>query len=74
MECELLEFLDTRHVSGIVGKIVNVKADENVLDEQGKIDASKIKAIMFDQFRNGYYWVGAKVAQAWNAGKDLMKK
>ena len=53
---------------------MNVKADENVLDEKGKIDASKIKAIMFDQFRNGYYGVGAKVAQAWNAGKDLMKK
>ena len=24
MECELLDFLDTEHVSGIVGKIVNV--------------------------------------------------
>ena len=28
MECELLEFMDTEHVSGIVGKIVNVKAEE----------------------------------------------
>ncbi|MBR6480183.1 MAG: flavin reductase family protein [Thermoguttaceae bacterium] len=74
MECELLEFLDTEHVSGIVGKIVNVKAEENVLDEKGKVDASKLRAIMFDQFRTGYYGVGPKVAQAWNAGKDLMKK
>ena len=74
MECELLEFLESDHVSGIVGKIVNVKANEELLDEAGKIDASKIKAIMFDQFRNGYYGVGPKVAQAWNAGAGLMKK
>lgn len=27
---------------------------------------------MFDQFQNGYYSTGEKVATAWNAGKDLM--
>ena len=74
MECELLDLLETEHVSGIVGRIVNVKANEELLDEAGKIDASKIKAIMFDQFRHGYYGVGPKVAQAWNAGAGLMKK
>ena len=35
MECELLEFVDTEHISGIVGKIVNVKAEESVLSENG---------------------------------------
>ena len=74
MECELLEFLETEYVSGIVGKIVNVKAEEAVLSENGKVDPAKLQALMIDQFQNGYYSTGEKVAAAWNAGIELMKK
>ena len=74
MECGLLEFLKTDHVSGIVGRIVNVKAEEAVLSENGKVDPAKRHALMFDQFQNGYYATGGKVGQAWNAGAALMKK
>ncbi|MCM1233739.1 MAG: flavin reductase family protein [Ruminococcus flavefaciens] len=74
MECELLEFLETEYVSGIVGKIVNVKADENVLDENGTVNPVKLKALAFDSFQHGYYSIGEKVATAWNVGSELMKK
>lgn len=74
MECELLEFLHTDYVDGIVGKIVNVKAEEEVLDENGKVDVTKSGVIMFDQFQHGYYTTGEKVGMAWNAGAELMKK
>ena len=74
MECELLEFLHTDYVDGIVGKIVNVKAEEAVLSENGKVDPAKLNALIFDQFQHGYYVTGKRVGQAWNAGKDLMKK
>lgn len=74
MECELLEFLETEYVSGIVGKIVNVKAEEKVLSENGKVDPVKLKALTFDQFQHGYYTTGEKIAKAWNAGAELMKK
>ena len=74
MECELLEHLKDEYVSAIVGKIVNVKAEESVLTEKGKVDVTKLRALMFDQFRSGYYVTGEKVGQAWNAGKDLIKK
>ena len=74
MECELLEFLHSDYVDGIVGKIVNVKAEEAVLGENGKVDPAKLNALMFDQFQNGYYVTGEKVGKAWNAGAALMKK
>ncbi len=74
MECELLEFLHSDYVDGIVGKIVNVKADEAVLNEKGKVEPEKLNAILFDQFRNGYYAIGEKVGKAWNAGAALMKE
>ena len=74
MECELLEFLHSDYVDGIVGRIVNVKAEEAVLDEKGRVDVEKLRALMFDQFRHGYYLTGEKVGQAWNAGAAWMKK
>lgn len=74
MECELLEFLNTEYVSGIVGKIINVKAEEHVLSENGTIDPVKLKALTFDQFQHGYYTTGEKIAKAWDAGTKLMKK
>ncbi len=74
IECELLDILDTEFISGIVGKIVNVKAEESVLSKNGKVDPEKLNALMFDQFQHGYYATGAKVGQAWNAGVSLMKK
>ncbi|MBQ3401243.1 MAG: flavin reductase family protein [Lachnospiraceae bacterium] len=74
MECELLEFLESEHVQGIVGKIVNVKAEEAVLNDAGKVDPEKLHALIFDQFLHGYYTTGAKAGTAWNAGAALMKK
>ena len=74
MECELLEHLKDEYVSAIVGRIVNVKADEEVLDEKGKVDVTKTRTLIFDQFRSGYYVTGEKVGQAWNAGKDINLK
>jgi hypothetical protein len=53
---------------------VNVKADEAVLGEKGKVDPKKLNAILFDQFQNGYYAIGDKVGSAWNAGVKWMKK
>ena len=74
MECELLEFLHSDYVDGIVGKIVNVKAEEAVLNEKGKVKPEKLRALIFDQFQSGYYVTGEKVGKAWNAGAALMKK
>lgn len=73
MECELLEMLDTEYVSGVVGKIVNVKAEESVLSEDGKVDPARLKALAFDNYQNGYYSMGEKFADAWGIGMDWMK-
>jgi len=74
MECELDRFLDDGNFFAVIGKIVNTAADESVLDERGKVEPKKLNAILFDQFRNGYYAIGEKVGKAWNAGAGLMKE
>lgn len=72
MECELAEVVETEHLHAVVGKIVNVAADEEVLDENGKVDPAKLHALAFDNFQSGYYVMGEKTGQAWDAGKSLM--
>lgn len=74
MECELAEVVKTENMHAIVGKIVNTKAEESVIDDSGKVNPEKLNALIFDQFRSGYYVTGEKAGKAWNAGADLMKK
>ena len=73
MECELAEIVETDNLYAVVGTIVNVSADEKVLGEGGRVDPAKLNALIFDQFRAGYYVAGDKVGQAWNAGSALAK-
>lgn len=73
MECELAEIVRTEHFHGVIGKIVGVVADEGVLTAEGKVDASRLNAILFDQFGRDYYTVGEPIAKAWNAGKEWMR-
>lgn len=53
------------------GEIVNVSVDERVLDENGKVDASKVSPIIFDPFNNDYLKIGEKVGNAFSDGKAL---
>lgn len=74
LECKVVECQSQPYGLRVLGQIVDVLADEEVLDERGKVDPKKLNAFIFDQFQNGYYAVGEKVGQAWNAGAGLMKK
>lgn len=74
LECEVVEMQNQPYGLRVLGKIVNVIADEKILDENGKIDAGKIQAFAFDQMQYGYYAIGEKVGQAWHSGADLVKK
>ena len=74
LECKVAEIQHPSYGFRVVGEIVNVLADEKVLDEKGKVDPTKLNAFVFDQMRSGYYAVGEKVGQAWQSGAKLMKK
>ena len=74
LECEVVEMQTQPYGLRVLGKIVNVIADEKVLDDAGKIDAGTLGAFAFDQMQHGYYAVGEKVGQAWHSGADWMKK
>ena len=72
MECKLVEEVETENLQMTVGRIVNVLADEAVLDEAGNVDAAKLNALLYDHFGKCYRVTGERAGGAWNAGKDLM--
>lgn len=67
LECELLEGASNW---GIVGKVINVTADESVMDEDN-VDISKVEAIAFDPYTHGYYKVTERVGNAFKDGLQL---
>ena len=73
LECEVVEMQQQPYGLRVLGKIVNVRADDKVLDANGNIDVAKINAFVFDQVKYGYYSIGEKIGQAWHSGADLLK-
>lgn len=57
----------------IIGKIINVTVDENVLDADGTIDFTKFQPIAFEPAHNNYHVLGQKVADAFACGRELDK-
>ncbi|HIT22729.1 MAG TPA: flavin reductase family protein [Candidatus Scybalousia intestinigallinarum] len=72
IECEFIEYQDNEYGCGVVGKIVNVSADEKVL-VNGNVDVSLVNAISFDPYTHGYYKVSERVGNAFKDGLKLKK-
>lgn len=72
LECEFIEYQDNEYGCGVIGKVVNVVADEKVLVD-GKIDMSLVNAIAFDPYTHGYYQVTKRVGEAFHDGMQLKK-
>ena len=68
VECKLVKFNE----DGIcVGEIVNVSADESILDESGTIDVQKLDPIIYDSVTHAYRRLGDAVGRAFSDGKKL---
>ena len=72
LECEFIEYQDGEYGCGVIGKVVNVTADESVIVD-GKIDMSLVNAIAFDPYTHGYYKVTERVGEAFKDGIQLKR-
>ena len=71
-ECEFIEYQDDEYGGGVIGKVVNVTADENVMSGD-KVDIELVDAIAFDPYTHGYYKVTERVGNAFKDGLQLKK-
>ena len=68
LECTLVSY--DAETCRMVGRIVNVCADERVLTE-GKIDPMKLRPIIYDGANHTYHVIGEQVGRAFHDGTAL---
>ena len=69
LECEVISY--DEETCRLVGRIVNVSADESILGENGKVDVSKLQPITYDSMNHAYLVLGEKVGNAFHDGLIL---
>lgn len=69
LECKLISY--DEKTCRLVGEIVNVCADERILDENGKIDLHKFSPITYDPVHHTYRKIGDVVGKAFSDGLKL---
>lgn len=69
IECKVICY--DKEACRLVGEIVNVSADESVLNENGVVDPTKLRPITYDAMNHAYLALGGKVGNAFQDGLTI---
>jgi flavin reductase (DIM6/NTAB) family NADH-FMN oxidoreductase RutF len=69
LECEVISY--DEETCRLVGRIVNVSADESVLGDNGKVDVTRLRPITYDSMNHDYLALGEKIGNAFQDGVAL---
>lgn len=75
LECRAIEI--SQSVLGetyVIGEVVNMSADESILNADGNIDLGKLLPVIYDSSNHTYRVVGEEVGTAWGSGKAIQDK
>ena len=68
LECKVVNIFEVGSHTQITGEIVNIVADEEVLDENDRISLELLRPIVYDDVLYDYFEVGQKIEDAFNVG------
>jgi flavin reductase (DIM6/NTAB) family NADH-FMN oxidoreductase RutF len=71
LECKLIHTFEIGLHTQFVGEILDVKADNSVLDERGTPEIEKVKAVLFTPESRKYYGIGEFLGDAYSIGKGI---
>lgn len=71
IECRVVETMESAGENRFVGEIVNARADESILNADGKVDYGRLRPIIFDSETRGYWALGERVGDAFKDGAKL---
>lgn len=69
LECKLIHTIEIGLHTEFIGEIMDVKADESMLMENGSIDIEKLKPVIFTPDISSYYGIGKPIGKAFSIGK-----
>jgi flavin reductase (DIM6/NTAB) family NADH-FMN oxidoreductase RutF len=73
LECKLADRMNLGSHFVLIGRIIDVKAKEEILDHKESIEIQKLKPIIFSPTDRNYYGVGEFIGEAFSIGKELKK-
>ncbi|OGU10425.1 MAG: flavoredoxin [Geobacteraceae bacterium GWC2_58_44] len=73
IECRLLQTVEVGVHTQFIGEIIDVKAEEDVLDANGVLDATKVLPLVYSPANRTYYRLGTAVGKGFDIGKELIK-
>ena len=73
LECKVMHIAEVGSHTQITGEIVNVQAEEDVLDEKNKINFELLEPLAYDDITHSYYKTGEKISDAFKAGFKFKK-
>lgn len=74
LECKLIHRFEIGLHTQFIGEILDVKAEESVLNADGMPDIEKVNPILYAPSCSIYYGIGDKLGDAFSMGKDIKPK
>jgi flavin reductase (DIM6/NTAB) family NADH-FMN oxidoreductase RutF len=68
LECKLLHTIEIGLHTQFIGEVLDIKADENVLDGN-RIDIERVRPFLFAPDNGAYYGLGPRLGKAFSIGK-----
>lgn len=69
LECSVLHTIEIGLHTQFIGEIVDLKAEEAVLDERGDLDIERVKPFLFAPGNRAYYGIGTFLGEAFSIGR-----
>ena len=74
LECKLIQQIEIGLHTQFIGEILDIKGDEEVLDERGMLNIVKVRPFFFAPDATSYYSMGKLLGKAFFIGQDVKKK
>lgn len=74
LECKLIQQIEIGLHTQFIGEILDIKADEEDLDEKGMLNIEKVRPFFFAPEATSYYGMGKLLGKAFSIGQDVKKK
>ena len=71
LECKVLHTVEVGLHTQFIGEIIDIKAEESMLNEKGSLDIEKVKPFLFAPESRAYYKVGQYLGKAFSIGKEI---
>lgn len=71
LECSLFKSIELGSHTQFIGEILDVKAEESILDSNARPDIEKYRPFSFDPATTCYFRTGKILAKGFSAGKEI---